>query len=295
MREVTADADETRTTHRSSRIFGSLLVVGTTAFVAVIILSTGQPSPAWMLYMVPIIIGALVGDVPGGVVATAMAAGSLALVAPEGALADSWPELGTGFAVLVLSAVVVGAQAGRQRRHAEALERVSTRDPLTGLLKSESFVARVAEETRRAERYGTDVGLVAVRVEEIESFTRTFGRYKADLMLEHLAEIVRLSVRDTDIVGRIGPVAFGVLLPYAHAADSAGTATRIETAVHDAEFEGDALEPVTHCHVKTAYGSYPSEADSARALMSLVAGQLDEPTSNGSGPVTEREDQEGAP
>lgn len=286
MREVTAAADDTRTAHRTPGLVGALLVVGATAFVAVLIVSTGRLSPAWVLYLVPIVIGSLVGYVPGGVIAAAMAAGSLALVAPAGSLSEAWPELTTGLAVFLLSAVVVGAQASRQRHHAEALERVSARDPVTGVRKAEPLRARIAEEIRRSDRYGTDVGVVLVRVQDMGTFTRTFGRYKADLMLEHLADIIRLTGRDTDILGRVGPDSFAVALPNAGTDAAASMARRIADAVHAAEFEGDALEPTTSCRVNVASGSYPADAGTAQALLTLITERLDE-SSNGHHPAPE--------
>lgn len=285
MREVTAAADDTRTAHRTPGLVGALLVVGATAFVAVLILSTGRLSPAWVLYLVPIVIGALVGDVPGGLIAAAIAGGSLALVAPAGTITESWPELTTGLAVFVLSAVVVGAQASRQRHHAEALERVSTLDPLTGVRKAESFKARLAEEVRRSDRYGTDLGVVLVKVQDMETFTRTFGRYKADLMLEHLADIIRLAGRDTDVLGRIGPESFAVALPNADTDAAAVAAKRISDTVHAAEFEGDALEPVTTCRVKVASASYPADAGTAQALLTLLTERLEDEPANGHHPA----------
>lgn len=275
MREVTAPADDERTDRPRSYLPAALIVAGSTAFVTVIIVSTGRLSPAWLLYLIPVVIASLVADVPGGVLATALAAVALVLTAPGDAIAERWAELLTGLAVFLLCGAVVGVQAHRQRMHAHALERVSTHDPLTGLHKAESFGARLAEELRRADRYSTSVGLIAVRVEDIEAFSRTFGRYKADLMLEHLADVIRLGVRDTDIVGRTGPETFAVIIPHADAEAIRSTAARVAESCASAEFEGDALEPVTRCATSVAAVGYPADANDAAALLNAVADRLD--------------------
>ncbi|MBF4510281.1 MAG: diguanylate cyclase [Aeromicrobium sp.] len=274
MREVNATADDTRAPHRTPALVHALVVAGTIGFVAVLILSTGRVSPAWMLYLAPIILASLFHDVPGGIVTAAACAASLIIITPTEALEARWPELAVGFAVFIASGIVVGTQAHRQRRHAEALERVSTRDPLTGVRKSEPLITRLAEEMRRSDRYDTEVGLVAVQVEDIAEFTRTFGRYKTDLLLQHLAEIIQLEVRDTDIVGRVGQESFAVVMPHAGPADAASIAERVEAAACAAEFEGDALEPVAHCRVTSASVSYPQDAGSARDLLDLVRRRL---------------------
>jgi diguanylate cyclase (GGDEF)-like protein len=279
MREVTAAADDTRVLHRRSRLLSAILVAGTTAFVAVLILSTGNLSPAWLLYLIPVILASLLAEVPGGIMAAAFAAASIVLVAPRDALAAQWPELATGLTIFVLCGIVVGVQAKRRRAHTQALEAVSTRDTLTGVRKPESFHARMGEEMRRSDRYGTDVGLVVARVKDMDTFARTFGRYKADLMLVHLADVMRLSVRDTDIVGRIGPETFAVTIPHGDAESTRRVADRIAQTSREAQFEGDALEPVTTCDVAVASGSYPADAGDTETLLGMVIGRL-----NGDGP-----------
>lgn len=274
MREVTAAADDARTSHRRLALPSALLVAGTIAFISVLILSTGQLSPAWLLYLLPVILASLLADVPGGIVTAALSAATIVLVAPPEELAIRWPELVTGLSVFVLCAIVVGMQARHQRNHALALERVSTRDPVTGVRKAGAFHARLDEELRRSDRYGADVGVILAKVEEVDTFALTFGRYKTDLMLEHLANILRLSARDTDIVGRVGSETFALAIPHADAEASERVARRIAEATAAAEFEGDALEPVTCCRVSVASASYPTDAGDVSSLLSVASKRL---------------------
>ncbi|MDO8880376.1 MAG: diguanylate cyclase [Coriobacteriia bacterium] len=274
MREVTPADDDARTSHRKPTLLSALLVAGGIAFVSVLILSTGRLSPAWILYLLPVILASLLADVPGGIVAAALSAMAVVLVASPSELSALWLELLTGLSAFVLCGIVVGIQARRQRTHAQALERVSTRDPVTGVRKAESFYARLNEEMRRSDRYGSDVGVVLARVEDIDEFSRTFGRYKTDLMLEHLADIMRLSARDTDIMGRVGPETFALAIPHADPAAAETVARRVAAASAAAEFEGDALEPATHCRVSVTSVSYPADAGDVPGLLSTASTRL---------------------
>jgi diguanylate cyclase (GGDEF)-like protein len=275
MYEVMADAEGVRVPQRRLALWSVLLVAATIAFVTSLIVFSRAPSPSWLLYLVPIIIGALAYDVAGGIVVTALSLGALVLAAPLPMLKGSWDDIATGFAVFLGCAVVIGIQARRQRSHGTALEQASALDPLTGVLKAEHFTGRLAEEVRRANRYNHDVGVVLVRVEGFAEFVQLFGHYKAESMLQHLSEVVRLAVRDTDVVGRLETTTFAIVLPSAGAAHAALAADRLLQATLRAEFEGDALEPVTTCIAITAAASYPEEAPVQSELLELAHRRLE--------------------
>lgn len=274
MYELTAGAEEERVPQSRHTLSSILLVAAALAFVTALILFSGEPSPAWFLYLLPIVIGALTYDVAGGVVATALSAAALFLAAPTADLADRWPEFAAGFAVFLMCGVVVGIQAHRQRTHQVALERASAVDSLTNVLKSEHFMSALGDETRRGDRYGHDVGLILVQVEGFDEFSRVFGHYKAESMLQHLADIVRLSVRATDTVGRLEPTVFAVVIPHADPAAAAIVADRITTTTRAAEFEGDALEPITACVTTAASASYPAEGEGPTELLDRARSRL---------------------
>ena len=212
-RTMTAAATGSHTPLQRVRLSGALLVAGSLVFVTSLIAFLDKPSPAWFLYLVPVIAGALAYDIPGGIVASLLGAIGCMLVVPSPLLETFWPELATGFVVFTACGAVVGFQAHRQRSHATALERASVLEPVTGTLKAEHLDTQLAREVRRAERYGHALGLALVRVEDFDGFTRIFGHYKADLMLAHLTSVIRLAARSTDIIGHTGSATFAVVLP----------------------------------------------------------------------------------
>lgn len=275
MYEVTAGAEEERVPQSRLTLSSILLVAAALAFVTALILFSGELSPAWFLYLLPIIIGALAYDVAGGVVVTALSAAAVFLAAPTAALSDRWPELTAGFMVFLLCGIVVGLQARRQRMHNVALERASALDALTGVLKPEHFISALGDEVRRGDRYGHDLGLILIRVEGFDEFSRVFGHYKAESMLQHLADIVRLSLRVTDTVGRLEPTVFAVAVPHADPVAAAEVATRLAATTRAAEFEGDALEPITACVTSTASASYPGEAANPTDLLDRARSRLE--------------------
>ncbi|KUK49345.1 MAG: Diguanylate cyclase [Actinobacteria bacterium 66_15] len=272
--ETAAAADEGRNSQRAFNLPGVLFVAGTEAFLTALILFSGEPSPAWLFYLIPMTIGALAYGVAGSVATWAISAGMFVLVAPVQILRSDWPMFLTGFCVFLAGGLVTGVQAHRLRVHAAELESGSPLDPLTGVYRPEQFAVRLSAEIARADRYGHSTGLAIVRVVGFEDFTRVFGRYKADAMLEHLADVLRLSVRSTDTIGRLDATDFALVLPHARPDEAAAVAERITGVVAETGFDGDALEPVTACETVAASAAYPADAADYGALLDAARRRL---------------------
>ncbi len=257
------------------KLWNILIVSAALVFVLVLVLLTGDVAAVWPLFALPIVLGGALLRVPGAVVATAASALCIILTGPGAAYASGAAvPLTAGIGAFALCGIIVGAQASRAQRRAIALEESSFRDPETGLYRPSIMRQRLIEEVRRAERHGVELGLVVVRVDGLAAFRDTFGAYKAGLLMEHLADVLRITVRDTDVVGRYGPESFGVVLPFAGPAPTMLVADRVRLAACSAEFEGDVLEPSTHCPVSVAHAAYPVDALSVESLVAIVADRL---------------------
>ncbi|MBN2247078.1 MAG: GGDEF domain-containing protein [Coriobacteriia bacterium] len=288
MSNVTAAADEGHVPQQTFDLPGVLLVVGTEAFVTALVLLVGEPWSAWYLYLIPITLAGIRLGPAGAIVAWAVSAGVVTLAAPHELLREQWPGFTVCLSVFLVSGVLTGIRSRQLLGRARALESTSPLDPLTGVLRHEAFLARLAGETERADRYGHPLGMVALRVRGFDEFTRVFGRYKADAMLEHLARVLRLSVRSTDLIGRLGEDGFIIALPYAASEQAPEVAKRIADAVATTTFEGDALEPTVTREIATSSATYPTDAESALGLLDAAVASLSPeasmPEPEGSGP-----------
>ncbi len=262
---------------RSARfhLWSILAVVMSTAFVGLVAVFTGNLAAFWPLLIVPIIIAALAYDVPGAIAASAACVLVVALLLPDldsSTLTRS--ELLVGLITFLGCGIVVGVQSQRSRHHSLVLEQSSVRDPESGLYKPAYFRARLAEELRRGARHNVQVSLLLIHVDGLHDFGETFGSYKASMLLEHMADILRIAVRDTDIVGRYSSDSFAAVLPFAGPPEAAVVADRVRLAVHGAEFEGDVLQPAAQCTVTVSLASFPAETSEQAALQALAEERL---------------------
>ena len=252
-----------------------ILVAASAAFVTALILATGDPHTLWPLYIVPIVIAAVSYHEAGAVLTTAVVAALIALLMyGRGITSPALPELAVGISAFLLSGIVIGAQARRREHHSELLEEANILDASTGVYKRDHLLDRLAEEVRRSQRHELSCSFMLVTVEDFEAFHERFGRYKAELLLEHMADVLGTALRETDIVGRFGAITFGVVLPFTDADGAHVASERVRAVVAAVQFEGDVLEPATHCTVAVSAVSYPAEGSSHEDLVELAEKRL---------------------
>ena len=113
----------------------------------------------------------------------------------------------------------------------DALQRLATRDALTGVLNRREFDRIVAEEEDHARRFGRTVALVLVDLDHFKKINDTHGHVVGDEILRACAQRIVEQVRDGDRVARYGGEEFAVLLTGVNAEDAENIAWRIVAAM----------------------------------------------------------------
>lgn len=173
--------------------------------------------PAFVIFVVPVVVTAYVGGLTPGALATIISAFCIDyyLLAPTGSLAikrgfdvvNLLTFTGAGFAMSVAS-----EHLHRTRRLAAALAQVVEHDSLTGLPNRSVLIARLKHAIARAERNG---GLGAVLFLDLDGFKAvndTLGHAAGDELLVAVAACLRDKLRAIDTVARVGGDEFVVLL-----------------------------------------------------------------------------------
>jgi diguanylate cyclase (GGDEF)-like protein len=93
------------------------------------------------------------------------------------------------------------------------LEQLALTDYLTNLYNRRYFMQRGAEEFKRVSRYSQPLALLMLDIDEFKKINDTNGHEAGDLALQRVAAALKSSLREIDILGRIGGEEFAVLLP----------------------------------------------------------------------------------
>lgn len=109
------------------------------------------------------------------------------------------------------------------------LETLASTDWLTDCLNRRAFTSRVGATLGRAAGSGA---LLVIDADHFKTVNDRFGHERGDEVLQMIAAAIRDSVRDGDLVGRIGGEEFGVFLKDAGHDVATRAAERIRAAVN---------------------------------------------------------------
>ena len=98
----------------------------------------------------------------------------------------------------------------------EKLREMSITDELTGLLNRRGFFAIAQQQLKVAKRVKGKLALVFTDLDNFKSINDTWGHHKGDEALVTMADILKRSFRDSDIIARISGDEFALLLLDTH-------------------------------------------------------------------------------
>ncbi|MCK8516354.1 diguanylate cyclase [Methylonatrum kenyense] len=118
------------------------------------------------------------------------------------------------------------------RKRTEArIHRLATTDALTRLANRNEFSRVLDLELQRSRRHGNALSLIMYDLDHFKAINDRFGHAAGDRVLRTVSEVVRSTVRQTDLVGRWGGEEFLVLLPQTPLADAVALAEKLRLAV----------------------------------------------------------------
>ncbi len=172
------------------------------------------------------------------------------------------------------------------------LEEQAITDGLTGLFNHRFFYDRLTAEVARARRYGLQLSLLMLDLDDFKRFNDTFGHQAGDRVLAEVGRIMREQLRrDVDVPCRYGGEEFAVILPHTPAtgaeivgrrltdrvtaavgADEGSesawlTGERLRTTIATAAFPGREADQESHITVSVGVSTCPGQADEATQLV----------------------------
>ncbi len=149
----------------------------------------------------------------------------------------------------------------------DEVERLATRDSLTGIANRRLFDESLVRETARAQRLKTPLSLVVFDVDHFKQINDTYGHLIGDSVLRSVADSIVLSTKSFDVAARYGGDEFVLLLPGCTNTDAMGVAERVR-----AEIGRQTLEvPVT---VSAGLATIPDNAIDGDRLLSAADAAL---------------------
>ncbi len=99
------------------------------------------------------------------------------------------------------------------RAYQEELKRLASTDPLTGLYNRRHFSDVGKDMLEVAKRYGRKLSLIILDIDRFKRINDEYGHDAGDEVIKALADLMKNSVRSSDIVCRFGGEEFVILMP----------------------------------------------------------------------------------
>lgn len=130
----------------------------------------------------------------------------------------------------LLQSVTHTALALRNARLLDEVERLATRDEVTGLANRRLFEETFPLEVGRQDRTGAPLTLVLLDIDHFKEINDEFGHPVGDAVLRDVGQALAANTKSFDLPARYGGDEFVVLLPGCAAEDAPGVAERMRAA-----------------------------------------------------------------
>lgn len=129
----------------------------------------------------------------------------------------------------------IGAALG-SRLELDRLRRAPGRDPVTGLPDNKSFHQRLLEEFGRSQRTGQPLAVVTLDLDHFAGINSKYDRGTGDQVLAECALVLKVALRDGDLLARLAGNEFGIILPDCDLAPARRLAERLRHSVEEHRF-----------------------------------------------------------
>ena len=149
----------------------------------------------------------------------------------------------------------------------ESVEYSASVDPLTKLFTRGHFAQRFETEIRRAKNYAHPLSLFLLDIDHFKNINDTYGHSAGDLILTKLGQILRQSVRSSDIAARFGGEEFVVMMLSAGKEQSFAFSENLRKIVESTEFRIPGQQSALQVTISGGVTTYPIDGESTIDLL----------------------------
>lgn len=111
------------------------------------------------------------------------------------------------------------------------LRRLATTDGLTGISTRRAFKEDAQKFLSLARRHRSQLSAIAFDVDKFKAVNDTYGHAAGDVVLKAVSKVAEESLRESDLLGRVGGEEFAVILPDADEAAAIAVAEKLRHAI----------------------------------------------------------------
>lgn len=134
-------------------------------------------------------------------------------------------------------AVEVLADFMSQSLKSALLEKAVVTEPMTGLYNQNYLKKRLGEELKVAQKYNLDLTFMLFDIDFFKKFNDTYGHLAGDFVIKEIANLLKKTLRFSDIKSRYGGEEFAVIMTGTSLSDAYEVAERLRKKIETTTFK----------------------------------------------------------
>ncbi len=168
---------------------------------------------------------------------------------------------------------------------ADRLEPTTPIDAATGLWNARHFLSALQKESRRAKRYGLDLCVLYLDIDDFRQINERHGDLVGDILLREVAILLKNKIRDIDMAARMAAEEFGLILPETERMGAFLVAERIRKEAERHFLRRDIDGRPISMTVTIGVAKYPEDAVTADRLVQRAEEALHQAKARGGNTV----------
>ena len=126
----------------------------------------------------------------------------------------------------------LAAERDELKERLAAAEELADRDTLAPAFNRRAFLRELHRTMSEVERYKTPAAVLYIDLDGFKALNDSYGHSAGDAVLRHVALLLLDSVRESDVVGRLGGDEYGVILNRANAEEARSKAESLSEKIN---------------------------------------------------------------
>jgi len=130
----------------------------------------------------------------------------------------------------------------KSKRYITQLKNLAIKDPLTGIYNYSYLMERLSIEVYRSKRYNYPFSFALIDIDYFKSINEVYGHSTGDRLLAEFANLIRSSLRKSDLLARYGGEEFAILMTHTDKLGAQYLANRLITTLTSHVFKIEKAE-----------------------------------------------------
>jgi len=149
----------------------------------------------------------------------------------------------------------------------QELEKISITDEMTGLNNYRFFRKQFEDELSRAKRFNHLLSFIIFDVDYFKNYNDSLGHPAGDEILRRVADLLKLTIRQSDIAARYGGEEFCIILPEEDVDGAMCFAERFRKKIEHYPFPNEQVQPGGNLTISIGISCFPTQANTAQELI----------------------------